>query len=447
MYRYGYRPASPLGRPGDAEVSTRVLLLRALLNLLVACVVYLNGADLMARFLGDTFGVRHVSAPYAIPVLLLENIPFVLIAVMVFGRMGRWREVWRRFGAPVLAGATTEERVQPAPAEEVPERDVWRALRAGGQLGAAQRLDQETAAGLVTDVDYVRIHRVYQDVLAEPRLVGAFGEQVAGRGAAACAHPSEARDLPVRVAEHDLLVGQVRLGTAQDVPKNSAAHRGAGFALDQQVLGTSLLAVGPAGTGKTARLARPVAEALCLQALARTACVVVIGAAEAELGPDGGYDVVIAPGDPSSAYGLDLYGVAHDPDEAAARLADALLPDELALRAESARIALQQVVGPFHAGYGRYPTVRELRALLGGDPQGWEALLKALGTAGRLTAYESDVQHRQRQHGRADDPGCCWRTGWRCWTGRPSRAASTRPRRTPSRPSRCARWSIRCGCG
>lgn len=171
------------------------------------------------------------------------------------------------------------------------------------------------------------------------------------------------------------------------------------------MLGTSLLAVGPAGTGKTARLARPVAEALCLQALARTACVVVIGAAEAELGPDGGYDVVIAPGDPSSAYGLDLYGVAHDPDEAAARLADALLPDELALRAESARIALQQVVGPFHAGYGRYPTVRELRALLGGDPQGWEALLKALGTAGRLTAYESDVQHRQRQHGRADDPG------------------------------------------
>ncbi|MDH6113162.1 hypothetical protein P3T36_006525 [Kitasatospora sp. MAP12-15] len=404
IYRYGYRATNP-AHAEAAAVPSGPLLLRAVLNLLVGAAVYLNGADLMAELLGETLGIRHVPEPYAIPVLLLENIPFVVIVILIFGRMGRWSEVWRRYGAPLLARTVTQESAAVGDVEETLPQDPWGALRAGGLGDVLGVVVEDGVRGDVGDVDYVRIHRVWQEVLAQPRLVGAFGEQLALRGAAACAHPSEARDLPVRVAEHDLLAGQVRLGTAQDVPKNPAAHRGAGFALDQQVLGTSLLAVGPAGTGKTARLARPVAEALCLQALARTACVVVVGAAGADLGPDGGYDVVIAPGDPSSAYGLDLYGAAHDPDEAAARLADALLPDELALRAESARIALQQVVGPFHAGYGRYPSVRELRALLGGEPESWEELVKELRAGGRLPAHEPDVQHRRRQHGRADDPG------------------------------------------
>ncbi|MGW5354201.1 hypothetical protein ACWERV_27230 [Streptomyces sp. NPDC004031] len=38
---------------------------------------------------------------------------------------------------------------------------------------------------------------------------------------------------------------------------------------------------------------RPVAEALCLQALAGQAAVVVVGPAGADLGPDGQYDVAI----------------------------------------------------------------------------------------------------------------------------------------------------------
>ena len=44
-------------------------------------------------------------------------------------------------------------------------------------------------------------------------------------GAAACAHPSGARDLPGRGRRHDLLLRQVRLGAAQDVPKNPAEYR------------------------------------------------------------------------------------------------------------------------------------------------------------------------------------------------------------------------------
>ncbi|MFI9276149.1 ATP-binding protein [Kitasatospora sp. NPDC052896] len=395
------------------------LLTRAALNVVAGWLAYHYGAVVVLYTIRLTVWPSNPSELQIVLVEYLVKLGVAVVVVVIFGFMGRWMEVYRRYLAPARLRRVAEALRTHAVTDEEGGRnevdrpegtsettsDPWGVLRAAGLEGVLGAVEEDTAAGAVSDVDYVRIHRVWREVGADPGLVGAFGEQVAARGAAACAHPSEARDLPVRTAEHDLLVGQVRLGTAQDVPKNPAGHRGAGFALDQELLGTSLLAVGPAGTGKTARLARPVAEALCLQALARTACVVVVGAAEAELGPDAGYDVVIAPGDPTSVYGLDLYGAAQDPDVAAARLADALLPDELASRAEGARMAVQQVVGPFHAGYGRYPSVRELRALLGGEPEGWAALVEALRGSGRLAAHEPDVQHRQRQHGRVDDPG------------------------------------------
>ncbi|MDH6579675.1 ATP-binding protein [Kitasatospora sp. MAP5-34] len=410
IYRYGYRPADP-ARTKDAGVPAGALLLRALLNLLVAWFAEIYAVQLV-YYVAGLFDVVPQTETPALVVLLLVHAVVLTGVIKLFGRMGRWPEVWRRWISPLLARTVTHEEPAPpaTPAElrrpadqvgPVDPADPWHALRVGGAVPAAQQL----AAAAVGDVDYVRIQRAWQTVQGDPELLPAFTEQVTARAAAACSHPSEARDLPGRSGRHDLLTRQVRLGTAQDVIKNPAEHRSAGFALDPALLGTSLLAVGPAGTGKTARLARPVAEALCLQALAGTACAVVIGAADADLGPDEWYDVVIAPGDPRSPYGLDLYGAAKDVDEAAARLADALLPDELTARAESARIALQQTVGPFHAAYRRYPGVRELRALLGGDPDSWAALGKALRESGRLAVYEPDLRHRERQHGRADDPG------------------------------------------
>ncbi|MCX4746423.1 ATP-binding protein [Kitasatospora sp. NBC_01287] len=417
IYRYGYERLD-LTEAGEPPRPAGPLLLRAAANVVVGLIAYRYGTPAVMYTVGYLGWFRALSPDQFNVVESLINLLLLFLFILLFGRMGRWLEVFRRFLSPVgfrrnvlplLSKAVTEDRPKgdaPASATTPPSVvDPWAELRQGGLGKALAMVEEDTWAGRVSDVDYVRIHRVWREVLAEPGLVGAFGEQVAVRGAAACAHPSEARDLPARVAEHDLLVGQVRLGTAQDVPKNSAAHRGAGFALDREVLATSLLAVGPAGTGKTARLARPVAEALCLQALARTACVVVVGAAEAELGPDAGYDVVIAPGDPGSAYGLDLYGAASDQDAAAARLADALLPDELSARAQSARTALQQVVGPFHAGYGRYPGVRELRALLVGEEESWDRLVAELAARELLALHEPDVQHRRARQGRADDPG------------------------------------------
>ncbi|MBD0689996.1 ATP-binding protein [Streptomyces sp. CBMA123] len=409
VYRLGYRRIDP-ERAEAARVPTWPLLLRAALNAVVGWFAYLYGTQLLMYVLvwfGGQTGIGPLASPSeseAMFTLLVANALVIGVVIKIFGRMGRWPEVWRRYVAPLLSRTVTQEDpVEEAGpvAEAARGVDPWEGLRRGGAVEAAARLDAEA----VGDVDYVRIQRAWESAQADPAFVPAFTEQVAARGAAAFAHPSEVRELPGRVRRHDLLLGQVCLGVAQDVPKNPLSHRAADFALDPAVLGTSLLAVGPAGTGKTARLARPVAEALCLQALAGTACAVVVGASDADLGPDAWYDVVIAPGDPASVYGLDLYGAARDPDEAAARLADALLPDELTARAENARTALQQVVGPFHAAFGRYPGVRELRALLGGDPDALAALVKALGVAGRLAAYERDLEYRERQRGRADDPG------------------------------------------
>ncbi|MCG6493696.1 ATP-binding protein [Kitasatospora sp. A2-31] len=401
IYRQGYAQIDP-DRAEDAKVPTWPLLLRAGLNAVVGWLAYVYGVE-FAKYGTTLIGVLPTQSAFvAVSVILTLNVLVAGIVIKVFGRMGRWTEVWRRYAAPLLSRAVTE--AEPAEGEDTAaERpdDPWAELRHGGAAAAAGRLAGEA----VGDVDYVRIHRAWESAQADPVFVPAFVEQVTARGAAAFAHPSEVRELPGRVERHDLLLRQVRLGTTQDVPKNPLTHRAAGFALDPAVLGTSLLAVGPAGTGKTARLARPVAEALCVQALAGTACAVVIGAADVDLGPDTWYDVVIAPGDQGSAYGLDLYGAAQDPDEAAARLAEALLPDELTARAETARTTLQQVVGPFHAAHGRYPGVRELRSLLGGEPEAMEALVKALRVAGRLEAYERDLEHRERQRGRADDPG------------------------------------------
>ncbi|MFD0328792.1 ATP-binding protein [Streptacidiphilus monticola] len=277
---------------------------------------------------------------------------------------------------------------------------------AGGHAPEALALlEAETAQGRVNDVDHQRLLHALDCVRHDPERLSALLTAIRDFGAAACAHPSGARELPGRGPGHDLLLRQLRLGHAEAVPKNPAEYRGVDVALDPALLGTSLLAVGPAGTGKTARLARPVAEGLCLQALTGTAVAVVLGAATADLGPAEWYDVVVAPGEPGSRYGLDLFGGSRNPEEAAARLADALLPDELAQRGESARLAVQQLVVPFADAHGRVPGVRELGALLRGDAEEWQRLTDAVRAAGQWERHRHQLAQRERLHGQADDPG------------------------------------------
>ncbi|MFF3622421.1 ATP/GTP-binding protein [Streptomyces sp. NPDC002467] len=311
------------------------------------------------------------------------------------------------------ASTATAPRRQPqTPATATPADDPvrWPQVRGAGLGDVADRLEATIADGRMNDVDYARIARAWESVQADPGRLRAFVDAVRDKGAAACAHPSGARDLPVRAARHDLLVRQVRLGTVEDEPRNPYARRGTGLALDPAVLGTSLLAVGPSGAGKTGRLVRPVVESLALQALAGQAAVVAVGAAGAQLGPDAAYDVVVRVGDPESVYDLDLYGGTTDPDEAATLLAEGFVGDVPGIDVRRAATALAQLLGPFRTAYGRFPAVPELRGLLDQARPALDGLRRALedaGAAGNVGAHAMlrDLDARERQYGAHGDPG------------------------------------------
>ncbi|MEU7036727.1 ATP/GTP-binding protein [Streptomyces sp. NPDC046237] len=328
----------------------------------------------------------------------VSNLYYVLLIaalVAAVGRAGAWPVVRRRFGGP---SGTPGAAPPPPPAADPAE---WPELRDAGLTEAAVQLSEATRQGTLGDVDYARIRRAWQGVRTRPERLAAFTEAVRTRGAAACGHPSGLRDLPVRTATHDLATDQVLIGTAADHPRNPYARRTTGVALEPAVLGTSLVAVGPAGAGKTVRLVRPVVEALCLQALANRAAVVAVTSHGAALGPDEAFDVVVSVGRPESTHDLDLYGGADDPDEAARVLAEALVGD-LVADSRRAATALAQLIGPFLAAYGRFPGVPELRELLAGTPTALAALREAVADD---PAQLRELDARQRQADRGDEAG------------------------------------------
>ncbi|MFE5675179.1 ATP-binding protein [Streptomyces erythrochromogenes] len=325
--------------------------------------------------------------------------------IIGFGRLGRWPELLRRLlrSRAVQPLHSTEPARPEAGGEDDPVR--WPQVRGAGLVEVADRLEGEAGGGRMNDVDYARIRRAWDSVRVDPSRMRAFADSVRDKGAGACVHPSGDRDLPVRAARHDLLARQVLLGTVEDGIRNPYARRGTSLALDPDVLGTSLLAVGPSGTGKTQRLVRPVVESLALQALAGQAAVVAVGAAGAQLGPDAAYDVVVRIGDPASVYDLDLYGGATDPDEAATLLAEAFVGDVPGIDVRRAATALAQLLGPFRTAYGRFPAVPELRELLDQVPAAFDALRRELAADGGQQAMLRELDARTRQHGAHGDPG------------------------------------------
>ncbi|MEU9795404.1 ATP-binding protein [Streptomyces sparsogenes] len=327
---------------------------------------------------------------------------------VIFGRVGHWPEVWRRYALPLFRRAWDDPGSSPTPADPQADPAQWPELRTAGAHSAAERLAEEARVGRMNDVDLVRIQGAWQAVRAGRNSLAAFTDTVLRHGAAAHGHPSGARDLPARTAVHDLVARQVRIGTAVDDLRNPYQHRGVGLALDPEVLGTSLLAVGPPGAGKTGRLVRPVVEALCLQALAGQVAVVAVGAAGSGLGADEAFDVVVKIGRPDSAYDLDLYGGTTDPDEAAGVLAEALIGDMAASLpggdSRRAATALAQLLGPYRAAHGRFPSVPELRELLDGSKAAVGALREALDAAGQ-SAQARELDARVRQAGTPGDVG------------------------------------------
>ncbi|MYT73247.1 MULTISPECIES: ATP/GTP-binding protein [unclassified Streptomyces] len=335
-------------------------------------------------------------ALFRVPVLAYLLYGLITVAVLYpFARIGGWLELpsVRRFRRP-----------PPKPAAAPGAPTDWAELRAAGQDKAADVLALEVASGRMNDVDCVRVARAWREASGRPDGPAEFTDTVARQGAAAWTHPSKQRDLPARAATHDLLVGQVRIGRYARDERNPYPLQGAGAALDPSILGTSLLAVGPSGAGKTAGVVRPVVESLALQALTGRSAVVAVCAAGTPLGPDDAFDVVVRPGDPDSAYDLDLYADAVDPDEAATFLAEGLVGDLETVDTRRAATALARLLGPYRTAHGHFPSVPVLRELLEGET-GALADLRARLSPDADAAMCRELDARQRQLGTASDPG------------------------------------------
>ncbi|MEV5205146.1 ATP-binding protein [Streptomyces sp. NPDC053720] len=411
IWRLEHRP-----RPEQApeEVPGRQLVTGALIALLSAWLVWsllYNGYVglwwLLPLELVTPDSWRYGQAGPTVTVIVYYGYYALIAGGLLFtaGKMGRWAEVWRRYVARPLG---QRPAVRAAPVPEPGEDPVqWPALRAAGAAAAADRLVQDAHAGQLRDVDHARLTHAWRTAHRTGRTQE-YVDLVRERGAAACPHPSGSRDLPVRSATHDLITHQVRIGTAPDTAKNPNQYRGAGIGLGPDVLGTSLLVVGPAGTGKTTRVIRPVAESLCLQALAGRAAVVAVGAAGADLGPAGQYDIRIRLGHPDSTHDLDLYGGTTDPDDAATILAEALVGDLTSDRdsRRGAAILLSRLLGPYRAAHGRFPAVPELRQLLDGAPPAHQELARLLREAGPAQeAMVRDLDAAARQLAAPTGPG------------------------------------------
>ncbi|MFJ7038852.1 ATP-binding protein [Streptomyces rochei] len=411
VWRFGHRP-----RPDEEpeRIPGRQLLSGALIAFLVGWLIwsllwngYLGGWWVVPLELFTPDSWRENNDRVGNAILWYSYYTVIALAIMLgVARLGRWAEVWRRYGPPAWRSTARDTQAPPPAPEEDPV--TWPALRAAGAHDAAERLTAEARQGLMRDVDHARITRAWQGVRSGRHSLATFTDAVLTHGSGACPHPSGARDLPVRQARHDLVTGQVRIGTAADDARNPYAYRGAGLALGPDLLGTSLLAVGPAGSGKTGSLVRPLTESLCLHALAGRAAVVVVGAAGADLGPADAYDVVVRIGNPDSVYDLDLYGGTTDPDEAAVVLAEALVGDlaDPHTGGDTRRSAtvLSQLLGPFHAVHGRFPGIPELRQLLDGSPGPLAELRQKLRSAGQDSLLR-ELDARERQLGRPGDVG------------------------------------------
>ncbi|MCX5584096.1 ATP-binding protein [Streptomyces erythrochromogenes] len=407
VWTYGHVPRAA----EEPEVTpTRQLVSGALIALLAGLLLWslLWNGYLGGFWLWPLYMFTPDSWAGTLPSVVASYVWYTIVATILivgFGRLGRWPELLRRLlRSRAVRPLHSAEPARPEPGgEDDPVR--WPQLRGAGLSEVADRLEGEAGGGRMNDVDYARIRRAWDSVRVDPSRMRAFADSVRDKGAGACVHPSGDRDLPVRAARHDLLARQVLLGTVEDGVRNPYARRGTSLALDPDVLGTSLLAVGPSGTGKTQRLVRPVVESLALQALAGQAAVVAVGAAGAQLGPDAAYDVVVRIGDPASVYDLDLYGGASDPDEAATLLAEAFVGDVPGIDVRRAATALAQLLGPFRTAYGRFPAVPELRELLDQVPAAFDALRRELAADGAQHAMLRELDARTRQHGAHGDPG------------------------------------------
>lgn len=280
----------------------------------------------------------------------------------------------------------------------------WDSIRESNP-GLAAQLDDIAATADFGDVDRARIAHVLSQSRGSMSGLQRLAAALDREGGAALAHPSLQRDLPgQRFARHNLLTGQVRLGEV--VPDHRSDFDLSGdFGIDLDVLRTSLLVIGPPGSGKTRGIATPVVEHLSLAALAGKASMVVVDPKATDFAYDGWFDVTIDPLNP--ACGFSLFGGSRTADVAADRLASALLPSQVsgdkAYFIDASKNALYACLAPFEEAHGRWPTVPELLALLRAEQAAIDRVKERLkGSSAKEMKALLDT--RKAQTARSADP-------------------------------------------
>jgi type IV secretory pathway TraG/TraD family ATPase VirD4 len=188
--------------------------------------------------------------------------------------------------------------------------------------------------------------------------------------------------------------------SATRAAKNPASLTGRTFGVDTGVLRTSLLVIGPPGSGKTESIARPIVRSLVELRRAGRGSVVVFDPKGTDFAGGDAFDHTIDLRGGGS--GFHLFGGAESAEEGADRLAAALLPQEsrdTAYFVDSAKNALYSIVAPFHAAHdGRWPTIRQMLDMLA-DSKGstWQSVRDRLRHRGILDEYRHELGVRTRQ--------------------------------------------------
>jgi len=332
--------------------------------------------------------------------------------------------VERALGVKPLLTRRIERLRNRLPAQQT--ADLWEDLLGDTHPALAAELTAQADRGELTEVDRARIGLTLRNAADGTRgepdrakdrpggstdQTGAFDaavRELETYHGAAFLHRSGQRDVPQHLADHDLVRDQVRLGYAVEEPRNPDELQGQPFGLDTAMLCTSLLAIGPPGSGKTRGFAVPIVEHLCMAALANAASVVVIDPKGDDFDAPGLFDVDIDLANPDGSWGLDLYGGAWTAEEAADRLASALLPPDVSgdktYFVDASKNALYQALAAYDAAYRRYPTIRVLLGILKGDERVIQSLRDKLASSGRLGEYEHLLAGREHQRRRRDDP-------------------------------------------
>lgn len=320
------------------------------------------------------------------------------------GRRERFESFKRKLAAITGGEAGGDGAADLSPGASQAAAQPWDPIRAS-HSELAEHLDELANGADFGDVDRARIaHRIAhaRHNIAE---LDRLAEAVVREHGAALVHPSQQRNLPQpRFALHNLLAGQVRLGEV--VPDHRSDYEIAGdFGLDLDVLRTSLLVIGPPGSGKTRGIAIPVVEHLSLAALTGKASMVVVDPKSTDFAYDGWFDITIDPLNPTC--GFSLFGGSRTADVAADRLASALLPprvtDDKAYFIDASKNALYACLEPFYTAYERWPTVPELLGLLRADQSAIDGVKSRLKGPGAKD-LKALLDTRRAQIHRTADP-------------------------------------------